>query len=77
MGSNPILVTEYADVAELVDATVSEAVGGNPVEVRVLSSALNCPGGVIGSRARSRVWSPQGGAGSTPVLVTEISCCNR
>lgn len=28
-----------AEVAELVDATDSESVGGNPVEVRLFSSA--------------------------------------
>ena len=35
----------HADVAELADALASGASGGNPVEVRVLSSAIHLVAG--------------------------------
>ena len=35
-----ICFRSWADVAELADALASGASGGNPVEVRVLSSAI-------------------------------------
>ena len=38
---HPPLQPKQADVAELADALDSGSSGGNPVEVQVLSSALN------------------------------------
>ena len=42
MGKNSRIRGFAADVAELADALASGASGGNPVEVRILSSALAC-----------------------------------
>ena len=36
------IIGAFADVAELADAQASGACGGNPVEVRLLSSAFPC-----------------------------------
>ena len=43
------IIGAFADVAELADAQASGACGGNPVEVRLLSSALSSLHGIHGA----------------------------
>ena len=47
-----------AEVAELADALASGASGGNPVQVQVLSSALQVPGGHL--TLKPAIWIPTG-----------------